>query len=370
MGTGGSKCLAVTATACVLVGMVASSLLTERDERLRIRLGRFATEHARLAGAGLARTPLHGEPHAGDAFVFYVAAASQMAGAERAFAGWCNPGLDAASSEAAWTAVEPIVGTLRLGAMTAVGTRETGRGCHWLGLRRLLQFAQRRAAGRHEWPDAVRLWLDEQALVRDFGWLPDDSSFAAWTAPALQRLCAEAAGMLAVGLARMDDSLALPDDPTSSLSWVTGDALQRAAAGGASLRDRLLSWPSGFDPGRHELLGIAELIGALPDLQPPAPSWPQRNRQWQRFVGRVGSVQGRFVAGWAEQQRLEERRRRLALARVRLLRLALAFTIGEPLPPLADPFAEGAFQSDCDGDVATFRSAASPQVLELRALRR
>lgn len=357
----------MTATAFVLAGMVASSLLTQRDEGLRTRLQRFVEEHARPAAAVRARTPLHGEPHGGDAFVFYAAADKQWRGASRAFGGWSRPDLDMATREAVWTAIEPIVATLRVGAMATTGARESGRGCHWFEPRDLLRFARRRAAARIEWTEVVQLWLDEQALLRDFGWLPDDSSFAAWTASELSRLPAAAAAELDVGLARLDADLALLPDPATSLAWSAGDALR---AGGASLRNRLLSWSSGFDPGRHELLGIEELIDALPALLPAAASWPQRSRQWQRFVSQVGSVQGRYVLGWAQHQQWEENQRWRALARVRLLRLALAFTMGEPLPSLADPFAEGPLQNERDGDVATFRSAASPQVLEVRALRR
>lgn len=361
--------MATTATAFVLAGMVASSLLTERDEALRVRLERFAAEHSRPA-AQCARTPLHGEPHGGDAFVFYTAAEKQWRGAWSAFSGWSRPDLDVATREAVWSAIEPIVATLRVGAMAATGARDSAVGCRWLDLRALLRFAQRRAEVRTEWTEAVRLWLDEQALLRDFGWLPDDHSFAAWTAFELSRLPATAVAELDAGLARLDADLAVLPDPATSLAWVAGDALQRASAGGASLRNRLLSWPSGFDPGRHELLGVEELLGALPALQPAAASWPQRSRQWQQFVAQVGSVQGRYVLGWAEHQQWEERQRWRALTRVRLLRLALAFTMGQPLPSLADPFAGGPLQHERDGDVAIFRGAAAPQVLEQRALRR
>lgn len=384
MGSGSAKCMAGTAAAFVLAGMVASSLLTRRHEGLCTRLERFVDENARPASAVRARTPLHGEAHGGDALVFYAAADRQWRGATRAFGGWSRPDLDVQSRDVVWTAIEPIVATLRVGA--AAGCIARGPGPNWFELQALLQFAQRRAAARSEWTDAVQLWLDEQALLGDAGWWwRRHDSLAVWTADELSALPAPDAATLAEGLRRLDAELAIPDDPIEALVWTVSDALQRTRTGGASLRNRLLSWSSGFDPGRHELLGIEELIEALPALLPPAAPWPQRCRQWQRFVGRVGSVQGRFVLGWATHTREVERLRRLTLARVRLLRLALAFTVGEPLPALADPFAEGPFADgpvaegpfaegpfacERDGDVASFRSAAAPQVLEVRALRR
>lgn len=63
-----------------------------------------------------------------------------------------------------------------------------------------------------------------------------------------------------------------------------------------------------------------------------------------------------------------ERARREAIARVRLLRMAIVHHLGEPVPPLPDPFGDGALHRNDDGDGARFssRGQADGKAIERR----
>jgi hypothetical protein len=133
------------------------------------------------------------------------------------------------------------------------------------------------------------------------------------------------------------------------------------------MRRRLAAWRSGFDPKRDALDALWRLHDGLPALATADVAWPARAAQWESFLAQVPDEhQTWFAAQWRDC----ELRLRRDLASLRLVRLALAFRFGEALPALADPFADAPLQVHVDGDVATFRSAAGPDVLELRAQRR
>jgi hypothetical protein len=138
-----------------------------------------------------------------------------------------------------------------------------------------------------------------------------------------------------------------------------------------SLRRRLNAWGSGFqDPRSRELDVFCQLHDNLPTLANADVAWPARAVQWNAFLAPLsvgGATAWAALANWWREGELRLRR---DLASLRLVRLALAFRFGDELPVLDDPFADALLQVRIDGDVATFRSAAEPEVLELRVQRR
>lgn len=135
------------------------------------------------------------------------------------------------------------------------------------------------------------------------------------------------------------------------------------------LRDRLAAWQFGFDLDRMQLAALNDFVGALPALRSGVLPWPQRNEDWQRFFAR-GHQRGGMVPGWLDRMHDAERELCSELTRIRLLRLALLFRLGEPLLELADPFAERSLQVEIYADHARFRSAATHEVLQRVAYRR
>lgn len=370
-----SRWLVAVATTLVVGGMVVSSLAAGRDEDHREQLVAFVAAHERVVRSPRRAEVLHGEGHDGDAMVFYEVANHAMA--QRSARGlpdgvWWGQAVTAGSREAAWPALEPIVAALRVGAQGRMVTVPK-RGLDWHRLRGVLDCAQRRAADRGERGEEVALWLDAARFHLDVAWVwtqwPMDG-FSYWSVARLSALDRGSAAVLAEGLRRLDGSWPRQVDLERSIVGAARPLLADGAGRRVSVRQRLGAWRSGFDPRRRELAGLVELCEALPELRVADVPWPQRLQQWREFTGHVRLGRGAAAVDWITQLSDTERRQRADLARLRLLRLALAFTFGEPLPELADPFAAAPLQARIDGDVATFHSAATPQVLQVQALRR
>lgn len=371
-----SRWLVAVATTLIVGGMVVSSLAAGRDEDLRERLVAFVAAHEQLVRPPRRAEVLHGEGHDGDAMVFYEVANHALA--QRSARGlpdgvWWGQAVTAGSREAAWPALEPIVAALRVGAQGRTVTDPVAK--RWLDsyrLRCVLDYAKRRAADRGERREEVAVWLDAARFHLDvvswYQW--PMNGFTYWSVARLATLDHGSAALLAEGLRRLDGSWPIKVDIERSIVGAARPLLAEDAGRRVSVRQRLGAWRSGFDPRRRELAGLVELCEALPELRVADVPWPERLQQWHAFTGPVRLGRGAAVVDWITQLSDTERQQRADLARLRLLRLALAFTFGEPLPELADPFAAAPLQARIDGDVATFHSAATPQVLQVQALRR
>jgi hypothetical protein len=126
-------------------------------------------------------------------------------------------------------------------------------------------------------------------------------------------------------------------------------------------RDRLAAWQHGFDAYERERIAADELIAALPLLESFDVPWSVRQHQWRRVADGIRLGAGaRLVAGLDAEWEFVWRQE---LARLRLLRLVIAWRLGEPLPNLLDPFTLQPIALETRGDDATFRCAAPGMVL-------
>ncbi|MFY9343812.1 MAG: hypothetical protein WAT39_15085, partial [Planctomycetota bacterium] len=102
----------------------------------------------------------------------------------------------------------------------------------------------------------------------------------------------------------------------------------------------------------------------------PAARWAERDAQWQRLFDCDPDTMRSAPSLFLHHFHAAERSQVEGQARFRLLRLALAFQLGQPLPDLVDPLTGGPFVVQIAGDVATLRSAAPHVSLSRWAKRR
>lgn len=258
---------------------------------------------------------------------------------------------------------EPIVQALR----RAAGGR--GRFAGGIGAcsEQVLQVAFLEAGDRAAWSEQVELWL----VMRASHERPRSPTFspvaAFWSDERLTNLDAAALRVLASALAHVDANAAIAADPPLVLANWVEPLLVRP--GPTSLRRRLAAWRHGFDAHERELVAADELLAALPELAAGDCDWATRDRQWQRFLGAVRSGAGAGLPHTLEGLRQHELALRRDRAQLRLLRLCIAWRLGEPLPALLDPFTFTPFVVDANGDAATFRSPATQPDLARGATR-
>lgn len=242
-------------------------------------------------------------------------------------------------------------------------------------LERVLLIAQEHAAYHGDWRGCVAAWLDRATVYLDHRREDDGTCrkvVVDWSAAQLDRFDTTAARLLVDGLERLDARWPRRVEPAAFLAGVAQVHLRTGSSGGMvdpPLRHRLAAWRFGFDLDRMQLASIDDFVCALPAMPPSALAWPQRDDDWQRFFA-SGCRRWSSVASWLDIMRDAERELCSELARIRLLRLALAFQLGEPLPALADPFAERPLQIEVFADRARFRSAATHEALQRVAYRR
>lgn len=217
--------------------------------------------------------------------------------------------------------------------------------------------------GRDE--QGVALWLDAVAVAIDWGHsVPDGYGFIhnagcahaqagdVWTAERLDRLDPGAGRHLANGLAVLEQRLVAGDRYerffVHSARIVTSsdfDSVGPFAGWQTHVEQRLLAWRDGFSPQNAAIRELATLVAALPSLPPP-------DAPWQEFARGVAELAG---SGIRARQLLDcEAARREALARIRLLRQALASRAGQPDDLHVDPFTGRAFDRETCGDRVYF----------------
>lgn len=266
-----------------------------------------------------------------------------------------------AERAAAWPVLEPIVQSL-----AAVPGLERRRVAGRQQVLRALRVAQLHAVDRRAWTEQVTWWeiasaVFERSLPSEFpccfgGDWPDDR-LSRLDRPALLRLGDVVRGM--------DERTIAVDDVRSSLRQQLPFLLLPSVP--PRWRDRLAAWQFGFDAYERERVAADELIAALPLLEPYDVPWSVRRDQWRRFVDSVRRGAGaRMADGWGDAREFHWRQEQ---ARLRLLRLVIAWRLGEPLPDLLDPFTLQPIAVETRGDGATFRCEAPGAVLVRHAAR-
>lgn len=337
----------------IIAFMGVASLTARADDDLRARMGAFvAAVGSRVDPGGSPRSPLFDEPVDGTAAERYAEAKRLLPGG--------NPAEDYGARRAAYA---PVLAMLHeaancrmLGPGFAVGERDM-RAFQAIVEQEL---AACRAAG--DPMGAVSCWLDGAAMAYDLGgasqlaigWVRqvEDAWLAAFSAPALR--------LLARGLERLESRIAPIADGDAIAAREISRLLsgRRSPRSDGSLRASARAWRSGFEVV-SELEAFDELLAAMPVVAAMAPTVAGRDRQWAAFARVFHSRTGTQAAAVARWMQEGERVAREAIARVRMLRLAVGFHLREPLPELADPFADAPLHVDVVGDSATIRCAGS-----------
>lgn len=121
----------------------------------------------------------------------------------------------------------------------------------------------------------------------------------------------------------------------------------------------LQAWRNGFSARRAATQRASRWVDAAQRLAQISSelAWTDRRRELQAVVVAVRDP-GAPVDALLERLVQHEERQRDAVARLRLLRLAVAFHRGSPLPCLDDPLGDGLLRTEEGATDATFASAA------------
>lgn len=352
--------LMLVAAALLLGGLVVASWTSEGDDGERLaRLGRLqrfvattrnAATQREAATAPTSLLPAHDEPAE-----LGLAVADALLGDPRRVRNLIE---DLSEPDAGWRraamrpVLEPIVQALRRAA--------GGRGRFPVGVSWHLQVvlvAWLEAGDRRAWSEQVELWMVLHALLDHAKSGPNQFGAGFWNDERLLALDSAALQQLAGALERLDARSPLVGDPALALANHVQDLLARSHR--TTLRRRLGAWRHGFDPRERELAAADELLAALPVLQPDAADWASRELQWQRFFGAARSGSGAWLLRALDGMRQHEVALRRDLAQLRLLRLAIAWRLGVPLPELLDPFTHTRLLVEQRGAAATFRSPST-----------
>ena len=350
----------IVVTLLLLGGLVVASLCrgddSERAAR-RSRLHAFVAATQQAANAATTGRCLPLVAPVDEPADLCLAAAAVMLGSVPRTAGvledleWPDASLDRAAARAG---LEPIVDVLRRAA-GGRGTcdRNVPQGL-FAGVFRVAFLA---AGDRAAWREQVELWLLELALNERVSPRRWQAVGASWPDERLLPLDADALRRLAAILAHLDANAPVVWDPAVGLASSVQQLLQRPRT--ALTSRRLSAWRHGFDVNERELVAADELIAALPELGAADCDWATRDRQWRSVVESVRAGAGAVLPRLFESHRQHERSLRRDLAQLRLLRLCIAWRLGEPLPAVLDPFTLTAFVVEANGDAATFRSPST-----------
>lgn len=359
----------------LLLFLVAASWLSPRTDDARLR--RFVAEQALRKPAAGVRQPLFGDAVPESAALGYAAAVAlrrydePREAAGDGMARWL--GERVADRPVVVGELQPVLMALRRATHATTAARSVAQD-DAVALRTVVRLATDDALDRSDGEAAVGSWLDEARLVcdaiealtgQDGGLLWDR-----WTPTLLAGLDEPALRLLATGLERLDAQWPLHSDVAQPLAVSAAFWLDDGRSPPADLDERLRAWRRGFDVRAEALTTCEMLLTTLPTMTPPAADWPARERQWRAFLVDPSDRCSGEVLWWMFHLCEGEQARFAGQARLRLLRLAVAFTLGDELAELADPFAAAPLQVDLRGDEATFRSASLDPVLIQRAVRR
>ncbi len=360
----------------LLLFLVGASWLSARTDDARLR--RFVAEQTLRAAAPVAQPPLFGDAVPESSALGYAAAAAFLR---------CDKGRNVvadflalsihglgADPAAVLRELQPVLLSVRRATHANGAGLEIAAG-DAAALQGVLRFAGEEARKRGDGEATVCAWLDEARMACDGlrRWPNVDltSHWDRWNPVALAGLDTAALRLLAAGLERLEAQLPRHCDVASQLAGSARYWLDKGHSHPSDLGERMRAWRRGFDVRAEALATCEMLLATLPAMSPPANDWPARERQWHAFLDApIERCAGDALMWMAMLWDHDEPRRFAALARLRLLRLAVAFTLGDELPALADPFAAAPLQVEIDGNEATFRSASSDPVLIQRAVRR
>jgi len=371
----------LSATALVVVGMgIASWSHRPGEDDVRVRLVRRCEQvKARAAERGETREAAWGETTAGSANDCYARAIRGAVVMPRDLQlNWPTTGAlsineQPVSSErraelrALWT---PALAALSAGAhrCTATPAAIPDLSTVWrlqtlVAAEFICRFAEEDRLG------AVHIWLDGATFALDQRRDAFGCRAELWCDEYLRSLQESEAQVLAKGLARIDERFPKVIDHEQLLAEYAAMTLANPFDG-VSVRQGLAAWRSGFDVKREYLEFLEQYFQIAAVLSPAATDWQQREAQWRAYQKHVRT--GRSEWGQYVYHMLEgaERRLRMDLVRLRLLRLAVAFHRGWPLPELADPFGPGMLEVRVDASVAAFQSACLSPRLERFASRK
>ena len=356
----GSIWIPVAGTVCLLV-LAGMECVTQDQQVVRERLARFVEEHdAKQAAARF--EAIYGETIDGNAFDDYVTASKLLPPLRL---GWCAP-IDDVRKELlqrgkplgddARRELAPVLATalqsIRHGVRCA-SVLPKGRSVDAFTLEAVVGDALDRAFAAHDTRSLVELFVDRWVLV--------DHLWATWIKPLefrdewLHALDVGSAGWFDAVLHRLDDRHGCTARPARMIARHVLLIADRTPLQ-QSFEQALSAWRWGFDSYWRELVACDRLVAALPELEPPASDWTQRQGQIATFGGALGDIEARWAYWVPDRVKGEEWQRRTALTDLRLLRLAVAFVHGLALPRLADPLGSGLIEVEIRGNEATFRS--------------
>jgi hypothetical protein len=166
--------------------------------------------------------------------------------------------------------------------------------------------------------------------------------------------------LLDEGLARLDATWPPHSDVPALLVGHARQVLQ----GQWPLPGRMIALRRGFfSPVEAELAACDALITRLTCMSAPLVGLVARQQQWSQWATEGSDWSWTIVGSRIDHWRRLEKSHLIGIAELRLLRLALAFELGEPLPELVDPLTGGPFEVRIDGNVASFRSSANVDVV-------
>lgn len=358
----------IVVTLLLLGGLVVSSVCSGGVDSERVaRLGRlqaFVAAQKKAAQRDASRPFFDLVPAYEESAQLGLAAANWFQGDLRAMDAFLEE-MEAADAQwmraALRPSLEPIVQALRRAA--------GGRGPGVLGTwsRRVLQIAVFEAGDRAAWNEQVELWLVLRSHLERPRQSTSSPDATFWSDERVTCLDVAALRLLGSALAHIDAKASLVANPPMALANWVEPLLVRPRP--TSIRRRLAAWRHGFDAHERELVAADELLAALPELAAGDCVWDVREQQWQRFFAAVRSGAGASLPRSLEGLPQHERSLRRDLAQLRLLRLCLAWRLGEPLPAVLDPFTLTPFVVETNGDAATFRSPSTQPDLVRSATR-
>lgn len=287
-------------------------------------------------------TAIYGELRDGDALPDYLDAAKSLS----QIAGEFGEPIPASERSAMRELVAPVVAALR----RATPFKTVGQERHSLSiddavLANAVSVACKCLLAEGRDLEAVRVWLDAAAFAavlegghRYSYQLADRALANCWTDAELAALSEDARSQLVAGILWVEDELLEPIDWPQHLAPGGTLVLWPHTFEDKDLFDRLSAWRAGFSPQRAGIREVAAVIENLSAIQIRSDSWTER---CQKFEALEAVLAGGSVIGSAMFDFID-RWRRVTIARLRILRIAIALHSGEEFTAIANPLGDGA----------------------------
>ena len=290
----------------------------------------------------LRTSAIHGTLQEGDARSHYVAAAKSL---QQIAASLATPILADRWSEMR-DLVTPVTSALRRAAFCkTVGPLPPGLSFDDAVLVNAVSLACSCLLAEGKGLEAVRVWLDAVAFSVVlhgrvlYNYQSADEALAnCWTDEGLAALSEEARSLLVAGSVWAEEALLEPIDWRQYLMTSSMLALNPTAFDNCDLMDRLSAWRTGFSPQRASIRETAVIAENLRLLDSLPETWTERCKQFDAFHE---SLQAAGLAGAGHLFDFLDRWRLVMVARLRLLRIAVALHSGQTRVSVANPFSDG-----------------------------